>query len=396
MEKKRTWSSSGLSQSKGGCPAKLHDACARRKAARQTLEAGQEPLELNMPSEAQARGTAFHRIAESAARMVHEKGIDPEDAVERAILEYPASAEVASLIRKWHDDGCLFMENVIGFELPIALTDSWELCDFNDPDAAIRMIIDRFEQHVDQNGNLILVVIDYKSGYSGWSFIQKEIYMLGALAWMQSLEWDEEPAAIECRIYTPEARRHIPFRIELDDAAALEALRLEVLEAIAAAERLMRQPADREVIGPACEYCDRQSRCTAFQALPNPPTAIRTPEEAVDALRRFLALDTAKGEAAKALQKWVKTQGPIELDGMTYCRHANEKREPNGIALYRELLKAIGLDTDPEDLDMAAAQMNLMAPPGKTQVDAAAKALKDKTLVERCTVPTIAHQWDLK
>lgn len=379
----RPWSPSALSTAAGGCPAKLHDY--RSKAQK-------------VPNEALHRGSAFHRLAEAAQRLVLDHNALPGQAVERAIADGHASQEQADLLWKWCNDGCLIMNNVIGIEIAMGLDANFDYVDFRDPSAILRFIMDRFEvYYAEDTEQPIIKVIDWKSGYSDWTAFQQEVYILGADAYARHHNIAEDADTIETWVYTPAAKRHESESFSRDEET-LEPLREKVRRAIQAAERVASQDPCKEKLGPACTYCDRKPACEAFAAVPYSVPEVETPAQALEALEKWVASKEATDYLAKRLQGYVKRYGFVKLeDGREYGRHANDRQVPDPIPVWRDILARVLPGVDGMALDLGAEALAAIVPPMSGNIAAAKRALKlGKDYPEGWTKPTVEHRWELK
>lgn len=253
----------------GGCPARAANYRARRHA---------------IPSDPMREGSIFHRIVEAIGR-----GMPVEDAVH----DGAASARVAELVRvwaaEWHGQPCL------GSELAIAMTDDGAICEWGA--AWLRGIVDRIEMG-DEPG--VLVVTDWKSGWSGWTGIQAECYALLAAAWASDhgLAWER----IVCRIWSPVARG---FR-GVGEWAADELPWETVIEHVAAARRLEARPDSEEVLGEGCARCDRRAECSAFATVHEAPA-----EDIEDAARVYLATRARVATLEARLREHCEATGEV-------------------------------------------------------------------------------------
>lgn len=391
------WSPSRLACAEGGCPAKLALTSARPED------------KATVPSDVRARGTEMHRVFEAAQRLrlrdparplAGLSDVSPEAAIERAIRDAACSAEVATLARKWQQDGGLIMGHVIGLELGGGLDAHWRWTGFKSPDARLRFILDRLEAIWDDElSGYILKVTDWKSGYSGWSRYQEECYVLAAHAWADAHADDllGEILEIRAQIYSPATIGHDEARYDRTDAE-LEPLQQVLLTAIEAGERLLQQPHDLERLGPGCLYCDRQQQCKAFQRLPHPDAVqVQDPATAAFELARFVALDEAKESAARRLRGWVTHNGPIPLGESIYARHPRDTTEPAALEFWVDVLPRVLPGVEPAALDQAAEALARICPPGKQQLETAQRALRlKKADTEHWSKPAVEHKWGVK
>jgi hypothetical protein len=414
MSESITWTATRLTAAQSRCPARLHHVLDRIPT---------------LPSDPLLRGLDFHLVAEVALTVFLAGGVTPEEAARRAIDQCAAGADVAKLIDVWVCEGGLALDRCMGAELELAIDADGNLVRprYHCPDCGhniqhfhgptcpscrstlpappwLQGRLDRLDLWMNE-GEPAIVVVDWKSGYSGWSGPQASVYMVLAECltramltdtvppWLKVEALTDFPLTLEARIYSPMNRWHDPIVIPREDEA-LDDLFNEIRREVAAANCLASLPRTVERPGPGCERCDRRSICTAFNALAVVPPVLDAPDEADSAARDLLRTDTLKADLAQRLQSYVDLHGPVEVDGQRYGRFRRPETRVDAVAFYRTLFEQYAALIATGNLDEAAQSAALIAPPGVTQAKALIHSLDNPSLTETLLTPSSKLRWE--
>lgn len=337
-------SPSALSVALGECPAALHDYLRRRRSKAAQL-----------PSKPRDDGTIFHRIVEVLQRASKE-GADVEETLEVALNDLCASVDVEERVEAWLQGGHLDMGMVAGFELAFGLTHDWRICGFNDPSRAGRCVIDRAEIREDSEGRRYAKVVDWKSGFTGWTKTQPEYYAVAMDAWLEAHhdgQYGPDVEYIECVIWTPaleiyrDRRRYLRSEgagLPTGDEPTTEDCRRYIARARRYFARLMLRPAEEERPGERCGYCDRRGVCASYAALSASSGAlsVETPEDAARLLGEWVGAKRRVAELERVLKAHCRTQGDIEAsDGSVIGWRGVEGEKVHMDLVFTSLLASV-------------------------------------------------------
>lgn len=288
---------------------------------------------VQIPSDARDRGTVFHRVVEGiqAALMAQRDEDDPvapvEELVREALQQAVASAEIEALVQTWVDAGWTLLPERVWIEWKLAVDERWTVVPFGS--ARYRGVLDRAEieeREVGEYGEteLMLVVTDWKSGWSDFTGAQGALYPLLADAWLASEEagdLGERIQKIAIRKWSPVAKPAMRETVYERTEAALAPLRATV-EAAARVEDRVRIQIERERASGSplserpsarCVWCDRKDACATFKGLTDAgwtPLGL-APESDAAFVDRYEALKAAASDAESALKKHTKDGGAI-------------------------------------------------------------------------------------
>lgn len=344
------WSASSLAVAKAGCPAAMAEYDKPRDGR------------VDIPDFRRDRGTAFHRIAEGVQTAV-QQGHDAETALSAAIEEAAASAELAAMLRAWHDAGWTSTDGLVGVEVAIAIDAYGMLVPFDSPLARLRGILDRVEvtdvwdeSDEEAEPQKMLVITDWKTGWKRWTGLQDSIYAVLADAYATAKGL--EVYSIRVRIWSPTAKPAMIWEDVTRDDDTISGLWSTIEQEMEAGDRLRR--ADNALERPSgyCGWCPRKAVCGAFTAITDATgwQPLTTPQLAEDAARRLAAIESARKELIAEIKAYFDETGEPVSDGVAvWGLHPVVKKQLNSEAIYKRAMARLAPDIEPEAIKNLAA-----------------------------------------
>ena len=367
---------------------------------------------LPVPSGPRDRGTSFHRIVEGIqtgllAGLQKDGGVVDTDAiVKEALQQGLATAEVESLVLTWIEDGWAIVDATTKLEWSLGATEAWNPCAFDDARRArYRGIIDRadiLEEVDDATGESqwVIVITDWKSGWSGFGMVQRQTYVLLVDAWLsEHPELDAKITTIRVQKWSPvaiprlrseefERREDVmsSLRREVEAAARVEdRLRIEIARVQAAGGTLPERPSAR------CVYCSRTGECETYQSLVvgGRWTPLGKDEESDRlAADQLAAMVEATKYAISDMSKHTRDVGVVKGHSVSWGWSEKTRRAPVSGQFWRDVLdregrtygqvnhsdEGVTLTLDSAALESLALRFAQVIPPSMRHIDKLARA----------------------
>lgn len=229
-----------------------------------------------------------------------------------------------------------------GFETKKAIDATGKVCDYDDPNAVFRIIVDRWWVDLDN----VLHVVDYKSGFAVVDIKktdQIKLYAHVILKYLESISVEHD-GAIEIEIWNMRFRRP-PSTETVSAAQCAETYEkfFAKTEAIEAATEYPGEPNDN------CEYCEHRSYCSTLLSASGPSLAVA----------KYLQAKLNVSEMQKSLKAHVKKNGNIMFEGRMFGAYSGQPTTSwNGKASWDWVLQNSGNDEGALSLLFEAFHMN--------------------------------------
>lgn len=344
------WSASALAVAKAGCPAAMAEYDKPRDG------------KCDIPDLRRDRGTAFHRIAEGVQTAV-QQGHDAQTAQAAAIEQAAASADLAEMLRAWHEAGWTSTDGLVGVEVAIAVDAYGTLVPFDPLLARLRGILDRVEitevwdeSDEEAEPRRMLVITDWKTGWKRWTGLQDAIYAVLGDAYATATGLDVD--AIRVRIWSPTAKPAMIWEDFARDDDTISGLWSTIEQEMEAGDRLRRADPSLERPSGYCGWCPRKASCGAFMKIVDSTgwQPLTTPQLAEDAARRLAAIEAArKGLIAEIKAYFDETGEPVSDGEAVWGLHPVVKKQLNSEIIYTRAFNRLAPEIESEAIKNLAA-----------------------------------------